>query len=73
MKALDLEKARLPLKDAKALPISCLFPAPTSGNMGSGGAITGNWQIAGRKEDKLESAIRSNGRQGAAIHLRFGC
>ena len=69
----DLEKPDCRLIDAKSLPISCLFAAPTTGNLGSSGAITGNSEISGGKEDKLESAIGSRKTQDAANHLWFGC
>ena len=73
MKAAHLENARLPLKDVKSLPISCLFAAPTTGNLGSRGVTTGNSQMSGRKEDKLESATGNRKTQNAANHLWFGC
>ena len=57
IKPLDFERGPLPLMDAKGLPISCLFLAPTAGNVGSSGTTAGNSQVFGRKEDELESAI----------------
>ena len=73
MNALDLEKAQLPLKDAKSLPIFCLFPAPTAGNVEHSKANASNPQIAGRKKDRLKLATGSKERQDAANHLCFGC
>jgi hypothetical protein len=73
MKAVHLEKARLLLKDARSLPISCLFAAPTTGSLRSSGATTGNSQLSGEKEDKLESATGSKETQDAADYLWFGC
>jgi hypothetical protein len=61
------------LQDAKSLPISCLYAAPTTGNLGSSGATTGKSQNAGRKEDKLESETRSRKTQKPANDLWFGC
>ena len=60
-------------KYARSLPISCLSAAPTNGNHGSIGATTGNSQLSGRREDKLESATGSRETQYAANHLWFGC
>src|SRR5689334_5420182 len=58
---------------AESLPISCLSCAPTAGIVGPTGATTGSSQIIGGKNDRLQSAIGSKGRQDAANHLCFGC
>ena len=61
------------LRGSEGLPISCLSCAPTAHNIGPTAANASNLQLAGGKEDRLESAPNSKNAQDQAEHLWFGC
>jgi len=66
----NLPSHRMP---AATLPISCLYGAPTAGNVVHASANASNSQAHGRKEDRLKAANISEEAQDAANHLCFGC
>ena len=57
----------------KALPISCLFCAPTAGISRQSKATPSSSQGSVRKEVRLKSASNSKSEQIEVKRMRFGC